>query len=163
MVSLERGIEYYLSTLATEGKSPRYLDWLKYFRNFIQQIHGDGWMLQDLAVEDGHEFLRELLERDRKFSGRPMHQDQKSKLAIQYVHGCGHAVRSFSTLVYEKGYLEENVMSQLRLPKLPTILPEPLTEKEINRVLAACQDTTYECRRNFSILMLFLDTGIRIG
>jgi site-specific recombinase XerD len=166
MDTLERAIELYLSTLATEGKSPRYIDWLKtrlkYFSNFIRQTHGEGFTLQDLAVEDGREFLRELMERDRKFKDHPMHREQKGKLAIQYIHGCGRAVRSFSTWVYEEGYLDDNVMRRLRLPKLPSTLPEPLTEQEIHRVLSACLDSTYECKRNFAILMLFLDTGIRL-
>jgi hypothetical protein len=39
MVTLEKSIELYLSTLATEGKSPRYIDWLKtrlrYFSEFL--------------------------------------------------------------------------------------------------------------------------------
>jgi hypothetical protein len=41
---LEKAIEQYLATLATEGKSPSYIDWLKdrprYFTVFIHKIHG---------------------------------------------------------------------------------------------------------------------------
>jgi hypothetical protein len=40
MVSLYKGVELYLSTLATEGKSPRYIDWLntrlRFFNDFIK-------------------------------------------------------------------------------------------------------------------------------
>jgi site-specific recombinase XerD len=167
MVSLERAIELYLSTLEAEGKSPRYIDWLKtrlrFFTKFIHQAYEDDYKLQDLAVEDGREFLRELMSRDTKFRDHPMHEEQKGKLSIQYIHGCGRAVRSFSTWVYEEGYLEDNVMRRLKLPRLPATQPEPLTEEEIRRVLAACLDSSYECRRNFAVLMLFLDTGIRLG
>ncbi len=167
MVSLERAIELYLSTLEAEGKSPRYIDWLKtrlrFFTNFIHQAYEIDFKLQDLAVEDGREFLHELMSRDTKFRDHPMHEEQQGKLSIQYIHGCGRAVRSFSTWVYEEGYLEDNVMRRLKLPRLPATQPEPLTEEEIRRVLAACLDSTYECRRNFAVLMLFLDTGIRLG
>ena len=42
LVSLERAIEPYLSTLVTEGKSPRYINWLntrlRFFVKFIHQI-----------------------------------------------------------------------------------------------------------------------------
>jgi integrase/recombinase XerC/integrase/recombinase XerD len=122
MVSLERAIELYLSTLVTEGKSPRYIDWLNtrlgFFIKFIHQTYGDDFQLQDLAVEDGREFLRELMSRDTKFRDHPMHEERKGKLSIQYIHGCGRAVRSFSTWVYDEGYLEENVMRRLKLPRL---------------------------------------------
>jgi hypothetical protein len=40
-LTLEKAIEQYLLTLATEGKSPRYIDWLKerlgYFMIFIHK------------------------------------------------------------------------------------------------------------------------------
>jgi integrase/recombinase XerD len=71
-------------------------------------------------------------------------------------------VRSFSTWAYEEGYLDENVMRRLKLPQLPKTLPEPLTEEEIQQVLSVCLDRTYERLRNFSIMMLFFDTGIRL-
>ena len=62
MISLKKAIELYLSTLATEGKSLRYIDWLKtrlrFFNEFIHQIHGENFRVQDLTVEDGREFIR---------------------------------------------------------------------------------------------------------
>jgi site-specific recombinase XerD len=53
-------------------------------------------------------------------------------------------VRSFSTWAHEEGYLEENIMRRLKLPQLPKTLPEPLTEEEIQRVLAVSLDQTYD-------------------
>lgn len=53
-------------------------------------------------------------------------------------------------------------MRRLKLPKLPKTLPEPLTEEEIQRVLTACIDNHLERERNFAIMMLFMDTGIRL-
>ena len=166
MISLHKAIELYLSTLATEGKSLRYIDWLKtrlrFFNGFIHQIHGENFRVQDLTVEDGREFIRELMERDKKYQDHPMHKAENGKLKVQYIHGCGRAVRSFSTWVYEEGYLDENVMRRLKLPQLPKTFPEPLSEEEIQKVLAASLDNTRERLRNFSIMMLFLDTGIRL-
>jgi site-specific recombinase XerD len=53
-------------------------------------------------------------------------------------------------------------MRRLKLPKLPTTFPEPLGEEEIQRVLTASLDGTHERLRNFAIMMLLLDTGIRL-
>lgn len=91
MVSLDKGIELYLSTLATEGKSPRYIDWLetrlRFFKDFIEQTYGEDFKLQDLTVEDGRAYLRSLMERNIRYQNHPMHQQQKGKLKIQYIHG----------------------------------------------------------------------------
>jgi site-specific recombinase XerD len=166
MVSLRKGIELYLSTLSTEGKSPRYIYWLntrlRFFNDFIKEAYGESFKLQDLTVEDGRSYIGSLMERDTRYQNHPMHKRQKGKLKVQYIHGCGRSIRSFSTWAFEEGYLDENVMRRLKLPQLPKTLPEPLSEEEIQRVLSATLDGTRERLRNFSIMMLFLDTGIRL-
>ena len=167
MVPIEKCIEMYLSTLETEGKSLRYIGWLRdrlrYFCEFMQKHHGESIKIQDLTVQDGRDFLHELMNRDVKYRDHPMKKQTPGKLKIQYIHGCGRAVRSFSTWAHEEGYLEENMMRKLKLPKLPKTFPEPLTEAEMQRVLAASLDNTQERLRNFAIIMLFLDTGIRLS
>ena len=157
MKSFDKASELFLSTLATEGKSPRYIDWLKtrlrYFGDFLKRTYGADFILQDLTVEHGRTYLRDLMSRDPRYADHPMHQARRGKLKIQYIHGLDRAVRSFSTWAHEEGYLEENIMRRLKLPQLPKTLPEPLTEEEIQRVLAVSLDQTYERLRNFSIMM----------
>jgi site-specific recombinase XerD len=166
MITLNKAIELYLATLETEGKSPRYIDWLRtrlrFFSVYIQDIYGLNYKLQDITVEDGRNYIRHLMDRDSRYHNHPMHTEQRGKLKIQYIHGLGRAVRSFSTWAYEEGYLDENVMRRLKLPQLPKTFPEPLTEEEIHRILTASLNSTNERLRNFAIIMLFLDTGIRL-
>jgi len=92
-----------------------------------------------------------------------MRTEEDGKLKPQYIHGLGRAIRSFSTWAFEEGYLEENVMRRLKLPQLPNTNPEPLSEEEIQSVLTTSLNDTDERLRNFVIVMLFLDTGIRLG
>ena len=166
MITLDRATGLYLATLETEGKSPRYIDWLRtrlrFFSDFLKTTYGEGFKLQDLTVDVGRYYLRHLMERNTLYQNHPMHKGKAGKLKIQYIHGLGRAIRSFSTWAYEEGYLEENVMHRLKLPKLPKTFPEPLTEDEIHRVLAASFEGTQERLRNFAIVMIFLDTGIRL-
>lgn len=163
MVPLDKGVELYLSTITTEGKSPRYIDWLntrlRFFNDFIKEAYGEDFKLQNMTVEDGRDYIRSLTERETRYQDHPLHAKKKGKLKIQYIHGCGRAIRSFSTWAYEEGYLDENVMRGLKLPKLPKTFPEPLSEEEIQRVLSATPNDTRERLRNFSIMMLFLDNG----
>jgi site-specific recombinase XerD len=102
------------------------------------------------------------MERKNLYTNHPLHKERDGKLTIYYIHGLGRALRSFSTWAHEEGYLEENIMRKLKLPKLPTTNPEPLSQDEIERILAVSLDDSSECLRNFSILMMFLDTGIRL-
>ena len=81
MVTLDKGIELYLTTLATEGKSPRYIDWiktrLKFFSEFMRNGNGDNFNLQDLRLEDGREFIKSLMERDTCYKNHPMHLETR--------------------------------------------------------------------------------------
>jgi site-specific recombinase XerD len=166
-ITLEKAIEQYLITLGTEGKSPRYIGWLKerlgYFTKFIRKTRDETYSLRDLNVEDGRDFIRDLMERDVKYRDHPLIKPRSGKLSIQYIHGCGRAVRSFSTWASEEGYLDDNVMQRLKLPKLPKVFPEPLTEIQIKRVLDNCLYHTMEGQRNFTMMMLFFDTGLRLS
>jgi site-specific recombinase XerD len=165
IITIDRAIDLYLSTLETEGKSPRYIDWLKtrlrFFSDYIQTANSGEFRLQKLTVDIGRDYLRFLMEKNQRYQNHPMRQAEDGKLKIQYIHGLGRAVRSFSSWAYEEGFLDENVMSRLKLPPLPKTLPEPLSEEEIDRVLTACLNT-HERLRNFAMLMVFLDTGIRL-
>ena len=166
-ITLEKAIEQYLITLGTEGKSLRYIGWLRerlgYFTKFIRKTRGETYSLRDLNVEDGRDFIRDLMERDIKYRDHPMIKPKSGKLSIQYVHGCGRSVRSFSTWANEEGYLDDNVMQRLKLPKLPKVFPEPLTEIQIKRVLDNCLYHTMEGQRNFTMMMLFFDCGLRLS
>jgi hypothetical protein len=87
MMSFDKASELYLSTLATEGKSPGYLDWLKtrlrYFGDFLKRTHGTDFILQDLTVEHGRAYLRDLMSRDTRYAYHPMHMARSGKLQIQ--------------------------------------------------------------------------------
>jgi len=71
MISLDKAIELCLSTLATEGKSPRYIDWLRtrlrFFSAFIRETQGKNFKVQDLTVDDGRDFIRHLMDRKKKY------------------------------------------------------------------------------------------------
>ncbi len=166
-ITLEKGIEAYLGTLEIEGKSPYYIDGLKtrlrYFMDFMRQAYPQVINMTDLDLEHGREFLRSLMERQVKYLHHPIAYPREGKLSIHYMHGCGRAVRSFSSWAAEEGYLAGNVMERMKLPPIPKILPEPLNEDQIRRVLSVCLDRSLERLRNFSIMMTFLDTGLRLN
>ena len=166
MISVEKAVDQYLATIVTEGKSPRYVEWLKsrlnLFKAYLLETGRGSYKLQDLTVEDGREYLRYLMDRQKLYTNHPLHKERDGKLTIYYIHGLGRALRSFSTWAHEEGYIDENVMRRLKLPKLPTTYPQPLSSEEIEKALSACLDDTSEKLRNFSIMMMFLDTGIRL-
>jgi len=92
-----------------------------------------------------------------------MIEPRAGKLSIHHVNGIGRGLRSFSSWAFEEGYLDEHVMQRLKLPPLPKTQPEPLTEDETRRVPTMSLYRTLERQRNFSIMMMFFDTGLRLS
>jgi hypothetical protein len=41
--------------------------------------------------------MANLMQQDTRYQNQPMIEKKKGKLKIQYIHGCGRAVRSFSS------------------------------------------------------------------
>ena len=72
-------------------------------------------------------------------------------------------LKTFASWLSEEGYTEEHIFKRLQPPKVPHILIEPLTEDEIRRLLSAIPQDTLEGVRNYAILLLFLDTGMRLS
>jgi hypothetical protein len=101
MVSLDKGSELSLSTLTTEGKSPRYIDWLntrlRFFSDFIRETYGEDFKLQDLTVEDGRAYIGSLIERDARYQNHPMHKRKEGKLKVQYIMLSNIKVRPTTT------------------------------------------------------------------
>ena len=97
MITLQKATDFYLATLVTEGKSPRYIDWLKtrlkFFNQYMKETYCKDYKLQEITVEDGRDYLRSLMERNKCYQGHPMHTEENGKLKMQYIHGLGRAAR----------------------------------------------------------------------
>jgi integrase/recombinase XerD len=71
--------------------------------------------------------------------------------------------KCLATWLREKRHTRTSVLKDLQRPKLPKPVIEPLTETEIRRAFATIDTRTPYGARNYAILLLFLDTGLRCG
>ncbi len=54
-------------------------------------------------------------------------------------------------------------MASVEIPRLPARYPEVLTEAEIKAILAVTRQRTWTGTRNRTMLLMLLDTGVRLG
>jgi len=86
------------------------------------------------------------------------------------------AIRSCFNWLHENGVISENPARDLDRPKVVKPVPEPLTEKEVKRLLFYAQNVkvirengpSYHrhrptARRNVALILVLLDCGIRVG
>ena len=80
MISVEKAIDLYLATLVTEGKSPRYVDWLKsrlkLFNGFLKETGRENYKLQNLTVDVGRDYLHFLMDRKKRYTDHPHHKER---------------------------------------------------------------------------------------
>ena len=163
--TLTEAIDYYLTALALEGKSPETIVWyrkkLTCFAVFTQD-GGEPARVSALSIEEGRAFVKSIMERKTKYANHVLRAEVMEGLSPQSIHGYVRALRAFASWLQEEGYTQDNIFRSIKPPKVPQILIQPLTEDEIRRVLAAIPPHTPEGVRNYAITLLFLDSGIRL-
>ena len=165
-LTLPQAIDYYLTALTLEGKSPEtvlwYLKKLTPFAAFMQN-GGAPSKICALDLEDGRTFVKSLMERKTKYANHVFRHEVQEGLAPQSIHGYARALRAFASWLQEEGYTEDNIFQGIKLPKVPQILIKPLTEDEVRRILVVIPQHTPEGIRNYAMILLFLDTGVRLS
>lgn len=81
-----------------------------------------------------------------------------STLANRY-----RSLQQFYKWLAEEGEIKVSPMAHMRPPHVPEEPPEVLRREELTALLATCDGTDFEDRRDTAILRLFLDSGIRLA
>jgi site-specific recombinase XerD len=165
-LELPQAVDYFCTSLTLEGKSPETVLWhrkkLPAFVQFLQQ-QGHSLKVKDLRVEDARAFIKSLLKRKTRYNAHVLRKEVEGGLAMTTVHGNARSLRTFASWLEREGYTNENIFEGLKPPKLPQILIEPLAEDEIRKILLLIPQDTSEGVRSYAIVLLFLDSGIRLS
>jgi integrase/recombinase XerC/integrase/recombinase XerD len=72
-------------------------------------------------------------------------------------------LKTFATWLFDEDYTASNVFVRLGVPRIPKKLPPVLNQEEVERLLGSCDTESLAGCRDLCILVLFLDTGLRIS
>lgn len=140
----------FLIAKQAQGVSPRYLDFLRgelrFFGDFLAKEGLD--TVQDITAQTVRQYLIELGQRRNP-------------------GGCHCAFRVIKTFLrwYEAEYQPEdwaNPIVKVKPPKLPQEALEPVSLADVKAMLATCDDTATG-RRDKAVLLVLLDTGLRVS
>lgn len=147
----------------TEGKSPKTIDWynlsLKQFHRFLMESE-QSTKLAELGEREVREFILYLQEKKR-WQDNSHIPEQKERLAAISIQTYIRGLRAFFNWLYKQHYTSENRLANLRPPKALHKLVQILTEDEIKSIFSSFDlNTTAGCR-DYAILLILLDTGLR--
>jgi len=113
-------------------------------------------MLGKIIADDLKRFIVALQDKT-KWSGTP--QANGKHLSGTSINTYVRGVKSFWSWLKREGIIKNNPLASVPAPKIPKKLPKILTEDELIRVLKiASRDD-----RDYAIISLLLDSGIRLG
>jgi site-specific recombinase XerD len=148
-LDLHKLIVHYGQSNKAEGKSPATVIWyaemlgdfLKFLESTCRRL-----ILNELDAKNVREFI--IHERERLVSDYT-------------VQGKVRALKAFSSWLMREGYTPDNVLVNVRLPKVSEKLIEPLTNDEIERLVSVQNPLTALGSRNIAVITALLDTGMR--
>ena len=158
-------IKRYELAKRAEGKSPKtikgYRELLLSFCQYINERIG-GTAISGFTVDIVREYIIYLQTRP-KFQGHPFTPARGNGLSVESVRDHVRTLKAFSTWLYIEEYTKENVLKNLKLPKPEETIIEPLSEDETIIILDSIDQKTAVGRRNHTMALLMLDTGLRAG
>lgn len=146
---LEDVLEEFIYDCEIRGLSPRTI---KGYRNNNARFFK--------FLEDEFKII-ELKKLNRKHIQLYLQLLKEQKLSELYANSILKNIRSFLNYCLEEEYVKENVAMKVKWIKEPTVLIETFTDEDINKMLKVFNFSNYLNARNNTILVTFLDTGIR--
>lgn len=73
------------------------------------------------------------------------------------------SIKRFFNWLVEEGILPKSPMASLRSPKVPRRIIRPFSAEQIRALLLLCDGAKFLGARNKAIILLFLDTGLRLS
>jgi len=144
-------IEAYLLACRAEGKSPNTIRWYEQkLRTFLEYLRPRRLHLNPASItpEIVHGLIAHL---------------QASGVSAFTTRGYVQVAKGLFTWLADEGYIQDNPIRRVKLPKTPRYVVRPLDEDEVHRLLAVINPRRAAGSRDLAILLLLLDTGMRLG
>jgi len=151
-----------MSNLA-DGKSESTINWykdiLKLFLRYLKENRHSN-SIDEFNIENARNYVLYLRSRN-KFAKYASTQVQHTGLSPQTVRGHIRGLKAFSSWLYREKHTDENRLLNLKIPKVPVKLIEPLTDSEISQITSSINQDSPTGSRNHVIFVTALDNGLR--
>lgn len=146
-MKLSEAIDEFMLMAKVDGRSESTKDLYKYtFKKFKNDVNEDT-SIGDISTKDIRLFLESLIDGDLA----------KTTVSIHYRN-----LHAFFNWLLKERFLPENPVAPIEKPKTPNTYPKHLSEEDVRALLdAEKKRNTWAAKRNYTMLLLFVDTGIR--
>jgi site-specific recombinase XerD len=143
---LSEAIDGLLLASRAEGKADSTLEWYRRRISKFTRFSGDGY-IGDFQASDIRAFTASLYD--------------QGNLSKSYIAGILRAVKRLFNWCEEEGYLLNNPMERIKIPKPDDVEPKFITWGDFLRLLATTQGSSTIDRRDAAEMLVLYDTGCR--
>jgi site-specific recombinase XerD len=144
-LDLVKLISHFAQSNKAEGKSPKTVSWysemLFDFVSFLRSTDRRA-ILAELNAPTVREFIV---------------REQGRGLSPYTVQRRVRDLKALSSWLFAEGYTPDNVLANVKLPKVPATIVKPLTPEEIDRLISVQNPLTAIGSRNIALLITLLD------
>lgn len=147
--NLEHHFQHFLIFCKVEGFTPKTI---KNYRSFIKPFIDH--CRNELGIEDTSALL-------------PIHIRSylltfKDRVKPYTFHDYFRAIKRFFNWLVDEGVLSVSPMANMKPPRIPKTIIQPFQTDHIRSLLALCEKNTFLGVRNRAIILVFLETGLRL-
>ena len=162
---LEKLVLQYEAFNRAEGKTARTVSWyrscLGLFLDYLREQKIEP-VLGSVDTNVVREYILHLQGRNR-YDDHPFTPRQDQPLSPVSIQCYVRAVKAFFNWLYKEGFTQEYRLERLKQPKAPKKLKDPLTDAEVAVILSSIDTQASWGARNSTIVLLLLDTGLRLS
>ncbi|MBS3787496.1 MAG: tyrosine-type recombinase/integrase [Candidatus Bipolaricaulota bacterium] len=149
--SLSEALNQFKYASQVEGKAKKTLNQYDYvFDNFTDYLTEDDPPISSITPNHVRGFLKRLMDRDLA----------KATVAIHH-----RVVQAFFNWLVDEELLEKAPTRNIDEPKTPDKYPRILDEEQTNKLIRTAENnkSTWAGFRNYTMILTFLDTGLRVN
>jgi len=151
--------------LATEGRSQNTIDWYaSNLRRFLQFLRNRQLpdSIEDIGIREVRDFIFYLQNEVTRWESSPYTRDGR-RLSPFSVQGYVRTIKAFWSWLVAEGYIQNNPMEKLKIPKVPRKVIATFTPEQIEKMIKQLDLNKQRTFRDYTIILLLLDTGIRLS
>lgn len=167
--SIEDAISIFIGVKKAENLKQKTLEGyesnLRYFMEWMNDNYPDA-SINDVTINILREYIMWCANEKEYYKGHPFKSDldkQRRGLSPASINVRIRTLKTFFSTLKEEEIISRNPTDNLSLMKVDIDSVQPLTEDEIRRLLAAPDQSFYAQFRDYCILVLMLDTGMRLN
>jgi len=162
MTTLSDALVAYRICAQAEGRSPRTIEWITSSVRYFSEFLGGDPELSNITQHDLRRFII-ALQNCFKYRKHPYNKSTQEKLSLRSIETYCRGIRAFFGFLSREELTDTNPMEKVKLPKVPSKVTPTFSTKEVERLLAQPDRTKKHGFRDYTIMLVLVDTGARVS